>query len=268
MFLGLKALCSTESNIHIQLYCDNTSSCAYLRNFGGKKRELNDLAMDIWNWCIVRSIHLSVSFVAGSSNIEADRLSRKLNDDLEWALDDDIFTDIVKKFGEPDIDLFASRLNHKLDKYVSYYENSLELNFSEVLKHTRPGKHQDKIILQSYKNKSLCIVSLLQLYLKRTSGLRGQEMQLFIRTQHPFKGVGRATISRWVKTIMKEAGININLFKPHSTRAAASSAAKAKGVPLSVIMKSAGWSQDNTFRKFYDRPVQEKSCFQAAILGN
>ena len=120
VFLGLKALCSTESNIHIQLYCDNTTSCAYLRNFGGKKRELNDLAMDIWNWCIVRSIHLSVSFVAGASNIEADRLSRKLNDDLEWALDDDIFTDIVKKFGKPDIDLFASRLNHKLDKYVSY----------------------------------------------------------------------------------------------------------------------------------------------------
>ena len=115
---------------------------------------------------------------------------------------------------------------------VKFYENSLELNFSEVLKHTKPGKHQDKIILQSYKNKSLCIVSLLQLHLKRTSGLRGQEMQLFIRTQYPFKGC--ATISRWVKTIMKEAGIDVNLFKPHSTRAAASSAAKAKGVPLSA----------------------------------
>ena len=28
IFLGLKALCDTESNTHIQLYCDNTSSCA------------------------------------------------------------------------------------------------------------------------------------------------------------------------------------------------------------------------------------------------
>ena len=120
VFLGLKALCSAESNIHIKLYCDNTTSCAYLQNFGGKKRELNDLAMDIWNWCIVRSIHLSVSFVAGISNSEADRLSRKINDDLEWALDDNIFKEIVKKYGKPDIDLFASRLNHKLDKYVSY----------------------------------------------------------------------------------------------------------------------------------------------------
>ena len=58
--MGLKALCGSESNTHIQLYCDNTSSCAYLRNFGGKKRYLNVLAIDIWNWCISRSIHLSM----------------------------------------------------------------------------------------------------------------------------------------------------------------------------------------------------------------
>ena len=37
IFLGLKALCGSESNTHIQLYCDNTSSFAYLRNFGRNK---------------------------------------------------------------------------------------------------------------------------------------------------------------------------------------------------------------------------------------
>lgn len=151
---------------------------------------------------------------------------------------------------------------------VNFCENSIELNFSAVLKQTRPGVHQDKIILQSYSNRTLCIVSLLQLYISRTSVLRGQETQLFITTQPPFKGVARATISRWVKTVMKKAGLDVNLFKPHSTRAAAASAAKVKGVPLSSIMKSAGWTQDNTFRKFYDKPVQKKSCFQTAILGN
>ena len=109
--MGLKALCGSESNTHIQLYCDNTSSCAYLRNFGGKKRYLNVLAIDIWNWCISRSIHLSISHVAGGLNVEADELSRglNLNEDLEWALDMDIFQ-IVCRFGKPDIDLFASRL--------------------------------------------------------------------------------------------------------------------------------------------------------------
>ena len=37
---------------------------------------------------------------------------------------------------------------------------------------------------------------------------------------------------------------------------------------LSVTMNSAGRKQNSTFRKFYDKPVQGKSCFQSAILGN
>ena len=118
------------------------------------------------------------------------------------------------------------------------------------------------------QNKSLCIVSLLREYIDRTFSLRGQETQLIISTQAPFKGVARATISRWVKRVMDKAGIDVNCFKPHSTRAAASSHAKAKGAPLSVIMNTAGWTQNSTFRKFYDKPVQGKSCFQSAILGN
>ena len=55
-------------------------------------------------------------------NIEADELSRglNLNEDLEWALDMDIFQEIVCRFGKPDIDLFASRIKHKLEKYISF----------------------------------------------------------------------------------------------------------------------------------------------------
>ena len=112
ILLGLKALCGSESNTHIQLYCDNTSRYAYLRNFGGKKSYLNVLAIDIWNWCISRNIHLSISHVAGCLNVEAEELSRGLNltDDLEWALDMDIFQEIVCRFDTSQIDLFASRV--------------------------------------------------------------------------------------------------------------------------------------------------------------
>ncbi|MEW8548280.1 MAG: reverse transcriptase domain-containing protein [Candidatus Thiodiazotropha sp.] len=119
-FLGLKALCGSAYNVHIQVYMDNTTSCAYIANFGGKKKRLNELAIEIWNWCIARKIHLSVGHVSGSLNVEADRMSRKINDDLEWALREDVFDKIVEKFGLPDIDLFASRLNHKLKRYVSF----------------------------------------------------------------------------------------------------------------------------------------------------
>ena len=67
---------------------------------------------------------------------------------------------------------------------------------------------------------------------------------------------------------MDKAGIDVKCFKPYSTRAAASSHAKVMGAPLSAIMNSAGWTQTSTFRKFYDKPVQGKSYFQSAILGN
>ena len=83
---------------------------------------------------------------------------------------------------------------------VTFNEDNLELQFSVVLKHTRPGVHQDSKRFKSYiQNKSLCIVSLLREHIDRTSSLRGQETQLFISTQAPVKGVAHATISRWVK---------------------------------------------------------------------
>ena len=83
---------------------------------------MNVLADDIWNWCISCNIHLSISYVAGCLNVEADELSRglNLNEDLEWALYMDIFQEIVCRFGKPDIDLFVSRLNHKLKKNISF----------------------------------------------------------------------------------------------------------------------------------------------------
>ena len=47
-------------------------------------------------------------------------LSRKFNDRTEWMLDKNVFTSIVDRFGLHEIDLFASRLNKQLDRYVSW----------------------------------------------------------------------------------------------------------------------------------------------------
>lgn len=38
---------------------------------------------------------------------------------MEWALEENIFQKILHKFGKLEVDLFASRLNHKLPKYVA-----------------------------------------------------------------------------------------------------------------------------------------------------
>ena len=47
------------------------------------------------------------------------------------------------------------------------------------------------------------------------------------------------TMSRWLKQVMSAAGLDTSIFKPHSTRSAATSAAKVADVPLDDIMATA-----------------------------
>ena len=46
--------------------------------------------------------------------------SRKFNRNKEWQLDPVVFSDIVKQFGSPCIDLFASRINKQMMPFVSW----------------------------------------------------------------------------------------------------------------------------------------------------
>lgn len=119
-FLTLQCFCSTLHNCNIQLFLDNTVAVAYLSNMGGKSHLLHELTRKIWLWCIVRNIWLTVNHVPGAKNVIADELSRQLSMDTEWSLDYHVFHEICSKFGKPNVDLFASRLNNKLPKYVSF----------------------------------------------------------------------------------------------------------------------------------------------------
>ena len=78
------------------------------------------MAQQIWEWCSDRSIWITASYLPGSQNVDADFMSRKFNDNIEWMLNRDIFSEIVQRFGKPDIDLFASRINTQLPVYVSW----------------------------------------------------------------------------------------------------------------------------------------------------
>ena len=56
----------------------------------------------------------------GSLNVTADRESRTKHDNVEWKLDEQLFQKICEEFGKPEVDLFASRLNYQLEKYMSW----------------------------------------------------------------------------------------------------------------------------------------------------
>ena len=102
----------------------------------------------------------------------------------------------------------------------------------------------------------------------KTNKLRGPEFELFISTQKPHKSVTIDTIGRWIKTVMIDAGIDMSLFSPHSTRAAATSAAARMNVSIDTILRTAGWTGDSTFRKFNHKPVRMNCDFGSALLDN
>ena len=77
------------------------------------------------------------------------------------------------------------------------------------------------------------------------------DFRLFISFVKPHRAVSSATISRWIKTVLSDAGIDTSIFKAHSVRRAATSAAYNKGVPVEHILKLANWSNESTFRRFY-----------------
>ena len=129
-------------------------------------------------------------------------------------------------------------------------------------------RHLPPIVLKKYDHdKTLCVFTLLHEYLIRTSNLRGSCSQLLICHCKPHGPASKDTISRWLKQVMLDAGINTSVFKPHSTRSAATSAAKSADVPLNEIMTTAGWRSSSVFAVYYNKPLLNDSSFANSVLG-
>ena len=121
-FHAIKVLCQNMHNIHVLVKLDNKTAVAYINHMGGTKSLLcNKLAKEIWCWCIQQNIWLTATYVPGQFNTIADHYSRHFNEQTEWQLNTEIFQCIVVHFGKPDIDLFASRLNTQLERFVSWF---------------------------------------------------------------------------------------------------------------------------------------------------
>ena len=152
---------------------------------------------------------------------------------------------------------------------ITLTKHCVKFRFGDKLKTSRPGFHQTEICIRAYApNRRLCLCTVLTEYLKRTKALRGNCKQLLVTTQKPHQAAARDTISKWVKLGMKAAGIDMKMFTPHSIRAAAANAALRHGVSLDTIFKTAGWTQENTFRKYYEKPIAKHAGHNISSLLN
>ena len=134
---------------------------------------------------------------------------------------------------------------HLMDlKYVSKTESSYIFYLEEHIKQSKPGKRNPEMVLPAFlADKRLCVMTCLDAYIAETETVRNtQNTRLFLSYTKPYHPITKNTLSRWVKYVMAKSGIDINTFRPHSTRSASTSAALRSGVPLDIIMKVAGWS--------------------------
>ena len=156
----------------------------------------------------------------------------------------------------------------KLDiNLMQTLQDKIVFTVGEKLKTTRPGRHLQPIELTSYdQDKTLCTVSHLQTYIANTHHLRGQNSKLLISYAKPHKPVSISTISKWAKTVLKEAGIDTTCFSGNSARSASTSYSVQSGLPLQDILKAGGWSNAGTFARYYNKPVQAN--FGARVLAH
>ena len=121
VFICLTVFCKEMSDTHIRFEIDNTTAVSYVNGMDGcKSAACDEVAKKIWDWCIERGLWLSAVHIPGTMNVKADALSRRRYSDHEWMLNNDMSSKLCKIFPGLTIDLFASILNHRLPRYVSW----------------------------------------------------------------------------------------------------------------------------------------------------
>ena len=147
---------------------------------------------------------------------------------------------------------------------VSSTPQGLEFVIFDVLKTTRRGRPARVVKCVSWDAPELDVALYVTNYINRTFKFRlraynkglGKPTQLFLsfKTGMP---VARATLARWVKEVMRLAGIDTSVFLPGSTRSASVSAALRRGAGINQILQAGDWSQLGTFQRFYNRQVDD-----------
>ncbi len=142
----------------------------------------------------------------------------------------------------------------------------VSFRIADKIKTSRPGKHADELVFIAFPHDpNICVVNTLEHYLDKTAIRRKGIDALFVTHGKPHGAAARSTITRWLREIMTNAGIDMNIFKAHSVRTASVSSVVSR-LPLATILKTGGWTRETTFTKFYKKPVIHEGAMQEAIM--
>ena len=151
--------------------------------------------------------------------------------------------------------------SYGLKKYL--FENDVVIILvGDLLKSYSQKFHLGEIKFPSYHDKTIYPMEILKCYIDLTKGIRGDLTGLFIITTKPYSKASKDTLSRWVKGMLKGAGINMKIFPPYSTRSASTSMAKSVHLAIDLILKAEGWRSMKPHTKHYDKPIEKKTNLQ------
>ena len=107
--------------LHILVSTDNTSVVAYVNRQGGtRSRSLWKETVMLFQLLQRENVTLRAVHIPGRLNVIADMLSREGQVlPTEWSLNQGVIRALFREWGDPQIDLFATRYNHKCLVFVS-----------------------------------------------------------------------------------------------------------------------------------------------------
>lgn len=146
---------------------------------------------------------------------------------------------------------------------VNFTTEGVRIRITDPIKTSRPGSSQPHAFFAD--RPKICVAKTLQEYLRRTRKIPNRSNNLFLSFREPFKKIGPQTVSRWLKTVMTEAGIHEE-FKGQST---STSKAWSRGLDMNKIKEVAGLTKaSTTFARFYRRSIKNATNEFAEIIFN
>ena len=117
----LQSLSHILNNQQVKWFTDNSAVSIIVKK-GSMNVELQNIAIDIFIWCMENSTTLDIEWIPRSKNEKSDYLSRIIEVD-DWGISPQILKLLQQKWGLLEVDWFASHHNAKLPLFYSRFWN-------------------------------------------------------------------------------------------------------------------------------------------------
>ena len=117
----LKAIKHILANQRVKWFTDNKNDCSIVKK-GSMKRDLQELSLDIFQFCSNHSISIEIEWICRDSNTKADMISNFIDID-DWGISFELLYLLQDRWGKLEVDWFASSYNAKLPVFFSRFWN-------------------------------------------------------------------------------------------------------------------------------------------------